>query len=616
MKINLKKILPEKKGVWILIGSAMILSFLVGRAITSREAAPDLHNHESETARVQFWTCSMHPQIQQPKFGKCPICGMDLIPVTGEHESESAVPQLKLSDRAQKLASVAVTPVVRQNVVRQIRLVGKIEYDETRISEISAWFPGRIEKLWVNSTGIPVKKDQLVAEIYSPEILASQAELRQSVENLEKSREKNSPDAERLAEQQLNAARERLRLWGLSAAQIREMAAETILSEQVKIFSPENGFVIEKKVQEGIYVNTGSLLFRVADLKQVWLLLDAYESDLAGLRNGQSVQFTTEAFPAKIFAGRIAWIYPTLENQTRTVKVRVEVANPDLLLKPGMLARAEIFSEVAQSRNAAPLVIPASAPLITGNRAIVYLQVSQGVYEGREIVLGPRAGDYYVVVSGLSEGEKVVVKGNFKIDSAIQILAKPSMMSPKDQPKQPFVTREIESEKSFSPKKLPTDFRTTLDALYLDYFELQFALSHDQFDASREKAGKFLETLAKIPMKSLPKVAHTSWMPAANKLKKAAEKIQVAKEIEDARTAFEPLSSELIQVGQKFQSEKHRLLVFHCPMAFDYKGADWLQNKEGTENPYFGSQMFSCGEQTADLTRNEKRKNSGEVTNE
>lgn len=603
MKVNLKEYLPAKRQGWFVILGIMLVSFLAGWSISGDENVTEVHDHGEETGQAQFWTCSMHPQIQQPKFGKCPICGMDLIPVTDAHESDGAVPQLKLSERARKLASVAVAPVQRQKVSRKLRLVGKIEYDETRVSEISAWFPGRVERLWVNSTGIPVKQGELVAEIYSPEILTSQAELRQSMQNLEKSLEKNAPEAVQLAKQQLNAVKERLRLWGLSESQIQQMATATRSSERIKIYSPVNGIIIGKKAQEGVYVNTGTRLFQVADLKQVWLLLDAYESDLTWLRNGQTVQFSTEAYPGKAFTGTIAYIYPTLENQTRTIKVRVEVANSDLLLKPGMLARAEIISEIGEAEE--PLVIPASAPLITGNRAIVYLEVSPGVYEGREIVLGPRAGDDYVVASGLTEGEKVVVNGNFKIDSAIQILAKPSMMSPQENAEHKHTTDVAEDEKTkqnFSPDKLPLRFRKALDALYLDYFALQFALSHDQFDASREKARKFLGSLQKISMKSLPEAAHVSWMPAAKNLKTAAEQIQAAKAIEAARTAFEPLSTELIQVARKFQSEKHRLLVFHCPMAFDYKGADWLQNKEGTENPYFGSQMFSCGEQTADLT--------------
>jgi Cu(I)/Ag(I) efflux system membrane fusion protein len=191
--------------------------------------------------------------------------------------------------------------------------------------------------------------------------------------------------------------------------------------------------VVEKGVTEGSYVSTGQMLFTIADLSVVWVELSAYESDLPWLSEGQPVEFATTAFPGRTFTGTLSFVEPVVNPVTRTVTVRAEVANGDGALKPDMFVRATARSAHHAHDGTAPLVIPATAPLLTGKRAVVYVELSgtdAPAFEGREVVLGPRAGDYYVVISGLHEGERVVSEGAFKIDSALQIRAKPSMMSP------------------------------------------------------------------------------------------------------------------------------------------------------------------------------------------
>ncbi|MCJ7674721.1 MAG: efflux RND transporter periplasmic adaptor subunit, partial [Sedimentisphaerales bacterium] len=279
----------------------------------------------------------------------------------------------------------------------------------------------------------------------------------------------------------LEAAREKLRLLGLGKDQIDKIESSGKTLTHITIYSPMGGIVIQKHATEGTYVSTGTPIYTVADLSLLWVKLDAYESDLVWIRYGQQVEFTTQACPGEVFKGAITFIDPVLNDKTRTVKVRVNVGNSDGKLKPEMLVKAVVRSNIAGSGKVMdaemagkwtcpmhpdvvkdtaggcdicgmdlvtteslgyvkidagrqpPLVIPASAPLITGKRAVVYVQLPESktpTYQGREIVLGPRTADYYIVQSGLSEGELVVTKGNFKIDSAVQIQAKPSMMSP------------------------------------------------------------------------------------------------------------------------------------------------------------------------------------------
>ncbi len=426
-----------------------------------------------------WWTCSMHPQIRQPKPGKCPICLMDLIPA--ESPSGQAGPrEISFSQDALKLMEVQTTSVERKFVEAEIRMVGKVDYDETRVKNITAWVPGRIDRLYVDFTGITVSKGDHMVDLYSPELISAQAELLQALKAVSSIKDETSDLVRTSTIATLEAARDKLLLLGLTRDQINKIENSGKAVTHITIYSPVGGIVIHKNATEGMYVDTGTPIYTVADLSRLWVKLDAYESDLPWIRYGQEVEFTAEAYPGEVFKGTISFIDPVLNAKTRTVKLRVNVDNPEGKLKPQMFTRAVVRSKVAEggrimapemagkwicpmhpavvktqagscdicgmdlvtteslgyivdTGKEAPLVIPASAPLITGKRAVVYVQVQgteKPTYEGREIVLGPRAGDYYIVKSGLGEGDIIVTKGNFKIDSALQIQAKPSMMNP------------------------------------------------------------------------------------------------------------------------------------------------------------------------------------------
>ena len=462
----------------LLIAVAFGLGYILG----DKGTVPDQPTQEvfGETLG-QVWTCSMHPTIRESAPGQCSLCGMDLIPVASEQADEGeGATELKLSARAQKLAAIEVAPVERKFVTAEIRMVGKVTYDETRVDNITAWVPGRIDRLFADYTGIPVRKGDHMVELYSPELLTTQQELIQALKTVKETEQSGLSTIKATAIQTVGAVRERLRLWGLTAEQIAEIEQRGRASDHVTIYAPMGGIVIDKPVREGTYVKTGTRIYTIADLSHVWVKLDAYESDLAWVRYGQEVEFETESYAGQVFTGKIAFIDPMVGAKTRTVKVRVNVANADGQLKPEMFVRAVVRAKLTAEGNVlepdlagkwispmhpevvkdspgncdvcgmplvraeslgyastettqkhAPLVIPASAPLITGKRAVVYIALpdKQGTYEGREVVLGPRAGEHYIVRQGLSEGEMVVVNGNFKIDSAVQLRAKPSMMN-------------------------------------------------------------------------------------------------------------------------------------------------------------------------------------------
>jgi len=617
----MKKIFKNKTAIWLVtVAVAFMLGFLLGGGTSSVDEHAGHDNAESPSGQSENWTCSMHPQIQQPGPGQCPICGMDLIPVSRESDGEIGYREIKLSQSARKLADVQTATVERKDVASEKRLVGKIAYDETRLGTIAVRVPGRIEKLYVDFTGTEVKKGDKLFDLYSPELVSTQKELIESLRLFEQI--SDSPQVlYKTARQTMTAVRERLRLWGFNSDQIAQIESSKIGTENLTIYAPQSGTVTHKNAVEGTYLKTGENIYTIADLSRVWILLDAYESDLSVLRLGQDVEFQTEAWPGQYFKGTVTFIDPLLNQQTRSVKVRVEAQNRRGLLKPEMFVRARIITPLSESEKN-ELVIPATAALITGKRAVVYVAdpENDGVFEGREVVLGSRAGNYYVVKKGLSEGEEVVVNGAFKIDSAIQIQAKPSMMNPQGGKSstghehhtgQEMDGSMVEAYKNEDVKALlkfediSTKFLKQLDGVFTAYFQIQKGLSSDDLSAAKTGSKEVDAALKKVDMNMLKGEAHMAWMEQLNSIKSAVDKINQSENIKTARSAFENLSNALIATARQFgTSRNHAVLVYHCPMAFNNKGADWLQNKEGTENPYFGSTMFKCGSKIEELSKN------------
>jgi Cu(I)/Ag(I) efflux system membrane fusion protein len=456
---------------------APVVLFVAGWWFGSPPAARDGgHDHSGETDRI--WTCSMHPQIRQPNPGLCPICNMDLIPL--QDGGGGGLREVSVTPEAAALLDLRVAPVVRAPAEAEVRLFGRIDYDERRISTITSRVGGRLDRLFVDFTGALVRKGDHLAEIYSPDLLVAQRELIEAKRAFDAAGD-TSAAVKDTRRRLLEAAREKLRLLQFTADQILkvENAAEPV--DHLTLYAPQSGIVTAKFASEGQYVKTGDPLFKVADLSGVWLRLEAYESDLQWLRYAQDVSFTVEALPGRTFHGRIAFIEPEIDPMRRVARVRVNVDNENLVLKPGMFAEA-----VARAATAAdgrvldpslagkwvspmhpeivkdgpgqcdicgmdlvpaeelgfipdadgapePLLVPVSAVLRTGQRAIVYVRIGgkeDPAFEGREIVLGARVGERFIVERGLEEGELVVTRGAFKLDSELQIKGRPSMMNP------------------------------------------------------------------------------------------------------------------------------------------------------------------------------------------
>jgi Cu(I)/Ag(I) efflux system membrane fusion protein len=417
---------------WLALPIVALLAFGLGSLQRGEEksAEPPAHSH-AHGAKETIWTCSMHPQIRQPEPGECPICGMDLIPVEGSAPGEDGESRVSLSERAKILARIRTVEAQRLGSGRiERRLLGRVDYDERSLRTVTAWVSGRIDRLHVSTTGERVKRGQVIATLYSPEVYTAHQDLIQARQQLERLQVGATPSASRAAQAALEAARERLRLLGVPSAEVRTMERATKPSERVRIRTPFGGTVIERIATQGSYVQTGTGLYRVADLSTLWVQLDAYESDLPVLKAGQRVSLRVDALPGEVFEGTVTFVDPVLDPQTRTARVRIEVKNRDRRLRPGMFVEASVQSETAASET--PLVVPATAPLFTGRRSVLYVEAPDAespTYEAREVTLGPRMGDLYPVLSGLEEGERVVIHGAFAIDADLQIQGGDSMMN-------------------------------------------------------------------------------------------------------------------------------------------------------------------------------------------
>ncbi|QOJ01140.1 MAG: efflux RND transporter periplasmic adaptor subunit [Phycisphaeraceae bacterium] len=476
----------------------------------------------------QTYTCSMHPQVRLDQPGDCPICEMPLIPAASATAAAAGeAPTLQLSEHALAMASVETVAVEPRPLARELRAVGRIEYNESSLATITPRVDGYAERLFVNFTGVEIRKGDHLAEVYSPELLVAQQELLIAVQ------------AGNAGEALVNVAKTRLRLLGLTDEQIARLVDRKQTTDRVTLYSPISGTVIEKSIVEKAAFKAGDALYRIANLDSVWVYLEVYEYDLPWVRYGQRVRVTAEAVPGRTFEGMVTFVQPIVNEQSRTIRIPVHIENKDHALKPGMFVTASIDASLTAEGRAAPtgvegkytcpmhpqvltetdgacpicempleqipgdpvkvtedtsvhsadahkheaapaempslatkyfcpmkcegektydqpgrcpvckmklkevpakaaasggaggvLAVPVAAVLDSGTRRIVYVEKARGLFEPRELTLGPRAGAYYPVLSGVSAGERVVTRGNFLIDSQFQVTGHPSLFYP------------------------------------------------------------------------------------------------------------------------------------------------------------------------------------------
>ena len=555
----------------------MLLGIFLGSVLFGeRNSTVETQGTKLETDKEQTWTCSMHPQVRKPGKGNCPICGMELVPledpfVASDRGQEG---QVLMSPEAMQLANIQTVKVSRSDLGKEIRLLGKVQTDERRQFSQVSHIPGRIERLYVNFTGERVRKGQKIVRLYSPELISAQKELFEAI----KSRE--------VYPKLYEASRNKLKLWKLSDAQIDALITSGEVQEQIDILSDHSGYVMQMHVDPGDHVMTGMSLYEVADIDSVWLMFEAYESDLPWIHIGDEVSYTLQAIPGSSFTGKVTYIDPFISSGTRVAKVRVEVPNKEHRLLPEMFATGRISS--SRQTKGDELVIPKSAVLWTGKRSIVYVKEpgqNQIAFSYREVELGADMGEFYAVKRGLAEGEEIATNGVFRIDASAQLSGSRSMMHP--------------DVKVGGPSKENKETADRISEAVKVYMGIKEALVKGQTDEAARHSVEMIRELDKADPKGDAGETVAGWEEMEQAMEQALKQISNGKDLATQRNGFSSLSKALSEAVGSYgwtSPGKDTLYLDFCPMAENDRGGYWLSMDREIRNPYFGDEMLQCGE--------------------
>lgn len=566
-----------------------IIGYIISQVFSNSENVSNQKTLTTQsTNNNQIWTCSMHPQIRQSQPGKCPICGMDLIPLQMNNNSNLEYNKIQMSESAIKLADIQTTKVQKSTPIKEIQLSGKIKVNEEKTAVITARFSGRIEKLFINYTGQTINKNEKLCIIYSPDLIKAQKELLEVI-----SYKQSNPEY-------YKAIRNKLKLWSLTDEQINLIEQKSEVQNYFEILAPISGTVIKKNVVIGNYVNEGDVLFEIADLNNVWIELEAYEADLPWIKIGDNLQFEIQSLPGKKLDATISFIDPVINPETRTASIRAEIQNNNNLLKPEMFVKGKIKTHLPFSKDA--LIIPKSAVLWTGNKSVVYVKDQNAdipTFEYREIVLGEDAGNFYVVKEGLSENEEIVSNGVFKVDAAAQLQGKKSMMNSNTQNSQSNnITNH--NHQLFS---LNSNTQKILQSLLKDYIQLKDELVADNFEKSKMTSKVLLQDIKKINSSAFKGESKDLFLKFSKEVEERLKRMENAKDIESIRTDFIELSNQFIQFISQFEPLEQTIYIEYCPMANQNKGAEWISFESEIRNPYFGKSMLKCGKVVREIKK-------------
>ncbi|MEP2671252.1 MAG: efflux RND transporter periplasmic adaptor subunit [Cyclobacteriaceae bacterium] len=577
----------------------LAIGLVIGWAINSSSNQPINSSSNQHITQSEVWTCSMHPSIRQSEPGKCPICGMDLIPLGNEDDGGDPM-EVKMSETAMKLANVQTTVVGMGNSIKEVRLNGKVQADERLVTTQTSHLPGRVETLLINFTGDYVQKGQTIGKIYSPELVTAQQEL------LEANKIKDTQPA------LFEAAKAKMRNWKLMNSQIEKILQDGKPMTEFPIHSNFSGIVLSKNISVGDHVMQGQSLYEVADLSRVWILFDVYESDIQWIKKNNEVEFTIQSLPGETFRKKISFIDPIINSETRVAKARVEMSNPGLLLKPEMFASAVVKSEMKGGKE---IILPKSAVMWTGQRSVVYLKKTSdaGVsFRMTEVTLGPSLGDAYVIKEGLTAGQEVVTNGTFTIDAAAQLAGKPSMMSPEggavmtghqhgETNATPQPTEDHSQHQMGSTFEVNDKFKNQISAILNPYLTLKDAFVKTNAGKAASAAKGVKVALGKVDMKLVKGDAHNAWMDLLAVLNTTIETMSSSSDIEVQRKSFSSFTDKYYSAIQQFNVSGLEAYYQFCPMANNNKGAYWISKNSAIQNPYFGDKMMRCGETKSEL---------------
>lgn len=524
---------------------------------------------------VLYYQSAMHPWIKSDKPGRCTVCGMELTPIyEGESGIDAGGDMISLSETSIRVLNVQTTEVKTQALIKTLAVAGTIDDDDSKHRVLSAYIPGRIEKLHVSYVGAEVKAGEPLAEFYSPMLLQTEREYRAIA---------SSTNAELRA-----AVVSRLRQVGLTPEQIEALPAKPSDSITSQILAPISGTVTEKSIYAGQYVQEGEKLFEIADFATMWFQFRAYEQDLPWIRVGQKVDVSTPSLPGKVVTGVIKFIDPNLDEATRSTKVRVELQNP--MEKGRRLFSHRLYADgVVHLDSTEVLAAPRSAIIQTGPQAIAFVDQGGGGYARRVLQLGRRGDGLVEVISGLSAGDKVVVQGNLLIDGQAEM-----NRAFATHPPTPETTNQTTAFPALTAtqREAAKDFLSLVDALTA-------SLAADNLKEFEVQAAKLHPATATL-LAAFD--AASAWQALVKPVEQAGH-LHGAVNLTEARKQFYPLSEATVALAQALRradGEFANVKVFRCPMTKNsFPGApnwaDWIQMKADVRNPYYGAEMLDCG---------------------
>jgi Cu(I)/Ag(I) efflux system membrane fusion protein len=593
------------------------------------------------TNASQVFTCPMHPQIRQNGPGRCPICAMELVPATSAAGSGGDEFSVEVSPAARRLAGIQTAEARSEALVKSLRTVGRLAYDESRLATITVYAAGRVEEMFADYTGVRVDQGDALVLLYSPALYAAQTEYLAARQTSATTR---STRLSGMQETMVTSARQKLIELGMTDAQIERLNEGGEAESRVTIYSPLAGTVTHRAASEGDWLTAGEEVYKIADLSTVWLMLEMFPEDAALVRYGQQVEAEVQSLPGETFAGRVVFVDPNVDPQTRSVGVRVVLENSDGRLRPGDYATAQVelplggsgevydpelagkwisprhpqivrdtagecplcgkdlvpASEYGYSNKPVDgrevVTVPRSAVLTTGEESVVYVESEPGRFELRPVTVGPRAGDRVAVLSGLKAGDSVATEGNFLLDSQMQLAGKPSLIDPTRAKDRPAKSGPLELETT-PVEMIAGPAGETLEAFFAAYFTVQARLAADEVPTADQAGQLVAQAKSLVSSQALSDEQRALVEPTVEHGAHLAHG-----DLKMARKAFKAFSPGVIRLAARVRGEaaERSYLHYHCPMV-PGGGGDWLQAEAPLANPYWGAAMLRCGDQVHEL---------------
>ena len=549
------------------------------------------HDHGPDATGGTTYTCPMHPQIVQSSPGTCPICAMDLVPVT---KTGAKSTDIMLSASQMQLANVTVQPIASGSIGSNTVLNARLAVDQQQTDVISSRVAGRIERLYVKETGQPIRKGQVLYEIFSESLLTQQQEYLLAIRQAEELKEARYETFRRSAEQ-------KLRLYGMTEQQISQLAKTRQLQSQIPFVAPVSGTVTEISANEGQYVGEGALLYRLVNLSQLWVEAELYAGEAQYVKVGDRVPIQVVGSEGNSpLTARVAFINPAYRAGSQVLVMRAVLSNPGNRFQPGQQARVLLQHGVQRG-----LTLPVDAVVRAGQGAVVFVQTTKGTFQPRKVRTGTETDQQVAITSGLQGNETVAMSGAYLLYSEL-ILKKginpitaeteETIQSTPSPESKPTTGDTGTAGKTGSAHTAPDSFKQQLRAVYDASLTLTESLIASNLLQAKAAAVVVEKKLTLVDMMQLSGLAQTDWMVYLKEMTTGLKAIRNGSDLEKQRTAYAQFENGLYRSVKAYTIGEKPIYRQYCPMALNSKGSYWLSDKKPIRNPYFGDQMLTCGE--------------------